>query len=495
MSTSKRPRTSRTAGPQRSSSPGEPPASKRRKPSHVPEQTNGLAFLVDENERAGKTVKAKLTNGVPRSNGVHLDESHAILTQNGVSDETAEESLSKSKVAAPKEIIDISSGEDESSVLEDSDEEQTEAQTDANVQLLSGIDNAPLTNGHLSEDVEEQAAGGAEDVEMEDNEESAEKVAEPASFGELLQARHPGPIDVRRTLQETGVDSRALVTAPDEAMITTGHSLRTALSQALKNNDRDLLESCLATNSVQTIRVTIQRLKSLEVATLLERIAERIFRSPGRTGPLMVWVQWSLVDHGGYLANQPELMQKLRTLAQVVRERASGLLPLLHLKGKLDLLSAQLQHRRDLQINSKAINLENLDDDRGVLYIDGQDDDWSDSDDALDGEKQAGGAQIKGKKLLGELAEDADSDDDVEQDLPNGISHGLEEESSAAGEDDEEEAEEYDLLDIEAEEDSEDESAEQASSDEEAPSDDDEDEEGSEIVVATPKLSTLNRKR
>ena len=95
-----------------------------------------------------------------------------------------------------------------------------------------------------------------------------------------------------------------------------------------------------------------------------------------------MWVQWSLVAHGGYLANQPELMTKVKALAQVVRQRAAGLQPLLHLKGKLDLLHAQLDFRRDMQADSRAANAEELDDPNGVLYIEGEDHDSSDSDDA-----------------------------------------------------------------------------------------------------------------
>jgi len=201
------------------------------------------------------------------------------------------------------------------------------------------------------------------------------------------------------------------------------------------------------------------------------------------------------------MATQPEVMKKLRSLAQVVRERASGLQPLLHLKGKLDLLSAQLELRRNMGAVSRVANATDEDDEEAVMYVEGQDDDWSDDEDVAmeDGlrllhppaSKPKGKGQVATPKT--DMSESED-DDESEESLPNGVAHESDDESD---EDEQEEGE--GLLDQEAEETSDDD-AEEASSDEEESDAESEEstepsEDESEPEIRQPQPKTLNRKR
>ncbi|EME49476.1 hypothetical protein DOTSEDRAFT_68293 [Dothistroma septosporum NZE10] len=450
---------------------------KRPKTSHVP-SAPGLGFLVNEDARAGKKLDAKLTNGVSRARSTRVDESHVNV---------AHDNSGETKAASP---ISISSREEDSSEFDNDDEDAVDSK-----------DVALLRKGHASDgDEDEQADGVEEDAEMADAEEGVS--AEEQTFGDMLQARHPHPIDVSKTLHADIADpERWVPTAANSSLMQSGHSLGTVLVQALKNNDKELLESCFATVDHSTIRLTIQRIKSRDVASLLGKIAERIHKRPGRTGNLMVWVQWSLVTHGGYLASQPELMNKLKSLSRVVRERANGLQPLLHLKGKLDLLSAQLELRRGIQDASRAMNSEDLDDPKGVLYVEGQDEDFTSDDEANN--LQAGTQSRNRSKAKQDVDEDGNGEDDEEMggELPNGAELDAEDESSEGGD-----AVELDgVIDIEAEEGGSGEE-EEAGSDSEADSDmeedddgeesEDEDDDGSDIeTIKTSKANVLNRKR
>lgn len=477
MSTAKRSKRRQAESQTASASPL--PASKRLKSTHVPAQS-GLEFLVDEDARAGKKIEAKLTNGTPRSRSTHVDESLA-----GLAPDTVEEDEGQTKQKVASEVIAISSGEDESSELEEDDED------DANMQ--DGVAKpAPIANGHLGDEEDVEAPHAADDADMIDAE-GEDQQGEP-TFGDLLRARHPESIDVRKSLQEAAdQDAGGLIPMAGISSTTmAGHSLGTVLAQALKTNDKDLLESCFAETDPSTIRRTIARQKSHEIAILLERIAERIHRKPGRTGNLLIWVQWSLVAHGGYLANQPELMTKVKALAQVVRQRAAGLQPLLHLKGKLDLLHAQLDFRREMQAESRAANADDMDDPNGVLYIEGEDHDSSDSDDA----PEEGDEIEQPRRQKGKQGARPTQEDDLERGLLNGVGGDDENESS----EDEDDADLDGMLDIEAEEGSE--NDEEESSNEEADSEEEEDDEGDEsddesdtITVKPVKPNTLNRKR
>lgn len=486
------------------------PGSKRLKTSHVP-QTSGLGFLVDEDARAGRKLEARLTNGVHNPKASRVDESHARVAQ-----DSREEEDGEGATVDGHEIIDISSAEDESSEYESSDEEVAPTKGSA----------VRMTNGHKSEDKpakeaeeaeedeEEGVELGAGDDRMEDVQEngdvaSPEKASQEPSFGDLLQARYPGPINVH-TSANAAPEEKAVVPATSSRALATlsATSLGVVLTQALKTNDKDLLESCLRVTNLPSIKSTITRLPSHLASTLLTRLAERVHRAPGRTGNLMVWIQWTLVTHGGYLSTQPDTMRKLRSLSQVVRERASGLQPLLHLKGKLELLSAQLEHRQHMQAMARIANAQDEEDEDAVVYVEGQDDYWSDEGevagadvamlsgvDDSEGKMPVRVPRQRAQQLITPQS-DAESGDDEsdDEDLPNGVAQEIDEDEE------EDEDENESLFDEEADV-SDDDEGEDLSTDEEASSapeseDDSEvSEDESEPEIKTLPAKKLNRRR
>ncbi|KAH0152256.1 NUC189-domain-containing protein, partial [Aureobasidium melanogenum] len=183
--------------------------------------------------------------------------------------------------------------------------------------------------------------------------------------------------------REEGTQALVPMNQDRSLSLPTATSLGTVLTQALRTNDRDLLETCFQMTDLPSIRSTIQRLQSPLVASLLQRLAERLHKRPGRAGNLMVWVQWSLVSHGGYLASQPDVLKKLKTLSRVIKERANGLQSLVTLKGKLDMLNAQIELRKSVQEtrDGRFDDGDNVDDD--VIYVEGQDDLSSDDENDL----------------------------------------------------------------------------------------------------------------
>ncbi len=265
---------------------------------------------------------------LPTSN---LDESKTFVSGGG--------NATKSNMNSIKEIVEISS--ESSSSDEDSDEENAEE--------------------------EKSAAGG--DVAMEDTaetpQEESEENVEP-SFGDLVRANASEPVDVAGAFEDR---ADKIFKGSKQIQAPSGASLGTVLTQALKTNDVALLESCFHTTDHATIRATIQRLDSPLAGTLLQKLADRLHRKPGRAGSLMVWVQWTLVTHGGYLATQPALMKRLAELNRVIDERAKGLQSLLALKGKLDMLEAQMELRRNMQNQRQRMD---EDDEEGVIYVEDQ---------------------------------------------------------------------------------------------------------------------------
>lgn len=347
----------------------------------------GRLLLQGTNElvraKSGAGLGALVTNGVKDVGRTHVDESHTVV----VSGKAAPDFSG----ADPSSAIDISSGEDGSDYSEDEEEnagtgnapgpvsqEPAPQDQETNIEPRSVSQDHGLADGDVTmEDVKPEndaVAGATEEPEISGDNGGP-------SFGELMRANAPDTIDV--SAKFTAQNQQALTTTGERSVqLPTGMSLGTVLTQSLRTNDVNLLETCFHVKDLAIVRATIERIDSSLATILLERLAERLHSRPGRAGSLMVWIQWTIVAHGGYLASQRELMKKLSSLHGVVGERANSLPLLLALKGKLDMLEAQMNLRKAMQTRSR-INALDEDDEEGVIYVEGQE--HSDSeDDAAD---------------------------------------------------------------------------------------------------------------
>lgn len=318
-----------------------PPAKKARlAQSPAAARPNGLKDLVN-----GLSVPKPTAKSNNARTNVRVDETTMVVGggQAGHGDVDMDNSRN--------DVIEISSADDES-------DQESEANADSN--KSHSVSKDILSNGH-AEEAEEEDAADPEDL----------------SFGDRLRAQEPESVpesrivDVETAFAEGNTLSRTPATPPHARPLSvpSSNSLGTVLTQALRTNDKDLLESCLQVVDVDAIYATVERLPSPLVGSLLQKLAERLRKKPGRAGMLMLWVQWSLVAHGGYLASQPHLVNQLASLNKVLKERANGLLPLLSLKGRLDMLQSQLDLRRRNQRRAA-----NDDEDEAVIYVEGEDD-------------------------------------------------------------------------------------------------------------------------
>lgn len=360
--------------------------------------------------KKGSGLGATVMNGVKDVGKSKVDESQTVIVNGGDSEDVQ-------MTEKEQDVIAISSDEDVDS------------------------DGDVLSEGE-SEHVEPpQAISPDGDEEMKDaghDDNPIEDAGEP-TFGDLVLANQPEPIDVSAAFEDAEPKMLVQSSMNRSLQIPSGMSLSTVLTQSLKTNDTTLLETCFHTNDLGTIRATIERLDSPLAAALLQKLAERLHSRPGRAGNLMVWIQWTLICHGGYLAGQPELMKQLGSLHRVVKERASSLQPLLSLKGKLDMLEAQMNLRKSVQRNARAAHAEDEDDEEGVIYIEGQAE--------SDSEAELVVAATKHNRLTSERKphhdnlEDRESDrnsDSDNDDMPttiNGVIPDSEEEDESGSED------------------------------------------------------------
>ena len=346
------------------------------------DENTGKLLLQGTNElvrtKSGTGVSAVVLNGVKDVGRNHVDESHTVVSG-------GQGTGGLLLGANPSSAIDISSAEEETEYSEEEEQEEdmVEEGEGKGKEERKVIEPQPVSPeaATLDEDINMEDAPSEADAEAGASEkpEAPEEAGEP-TFGEMIRANARDAIDVQANL--TSHNARAIATTGERSVqLPSGMSLGTVLTQSLRTNDVDLLETCFHVRELLIVRTTIERIDSSLATILLDKLAERLHNRPGRAGSLMVWIQWTLIAHGGYLASQPQLMKKLASLYRVIGERANSLQPLLALKGKLDMLEAQMNIRKTMQARSKANALDE-DEEEGVIYVEGQDDSESDDDSA-----------------------------------------------------------------------------------------------------------------
>ncbi|PKS10899.1 hypothetical protein jhhlp_002657 [Lomentospora prolificans] len=327
-------------------------------------------------------------------------------------------SVAESDALGMPNTIEISSdSESEEDVSDDEEDAEDEEMQDA-----SPDDDVDDAKANASEEpTRKRVNGGATQTAKNEEDDESDSDADAApTFGDLL--REQQTIDVHAALSGQADASGSLTTQNTTRTITvpSASSLGTVLNQALRTDDTELLESCFATTDLAVVHNTIERLDSSLAANLLMQLGSRLHQRPGRAGTLMHWVQWTLVVHGGALAAQPEALSKLTKLQKVLAMRARGLNSLLVLKGKLDLLDAQLKLRKKMQARQmrKPGGDEDEDEDENVIYVEGEND--------VDDEQS-------GSRRKRTVVEDDDEVDELL--LANGIGGDSDDEEDDFGED------------------------------------------------------------
>lgn len=312
--------------------------------------------------------------------------------------------------ASQGETIEVSSDAGSDEDISDDDDEDPEADEH---QVNGDAKKSNRTSSHRSGQLPSPKPEGDEASDS-DNE------ATSPSFGELL--RNNDAIDVPALLQQSATAGNSISQPTRTAIAPPSHqSLTTVLSQALRTDDTDLLESCLHTTDLPTIRNTIENIDSTLAGNLLNKLAARLYRRPGRAGSLMTWVQWTLIAHGGALASQPKVIQSLSGLQKVLAERSKGLSSLLALKGKLDLLEGQMDMRRKMQRSSGLIGQGDEDeDDEDTVWVEGETDEGrangvlSRGRRPVDDDDEDDGPAVNG--VVGDSSDEEDEDDEEEDD-------------------------------------------------------------------------------
>ncbi|RPB28108.1 NUC189-domain-containing protein [Terfezia boudieri ATCC MYA-4762] len=311
--------------------------------------------------------------------------------------------------------------------------------------VISGVDTQDMgmIDAADASDVVDEESDNANESE----DETSKHAPEEPSFADKFQT-----LEVSAANNNSAANiSKAFATPPagNKAIKPFSGSLTTVLTQALRTDDAQLLESCLLTTDSKAILNTIRRLDSTYAVTLIEKLSDRIARRPGRAATLSVWVRWTIVAHGGYLLSLPNLMMTLAGLHSTLATRAGALPKLLQLQGRLDMLNAQLELRNSLRrgVGETGVDLAEEEEqiEEGVLYIEGKTkDDNDDSEDENGGSdeepEEVGmeGLQIEDASFIQGKLDASDDEDGEEEEEEEEEERGSAEEGDEEGDEDEE---------------------------------------------------------
>ncbi|GLC46652.1 hypothetical protein PLESTB_001550400 [Pleodorina starrii] len=132
--------------------------------------------------------------------------------------------------------------------------------------------------------------------------------------------------------------------APMPAGSSKADSLSVLLTQAIRSNDRALLERCMATSNPTVIANTVARIVPMDAALFLKAAVDRLVSKPNRAVQLVPWIRAVLHHHTAYLMSAPGVQPALTSLFQAIDSRVKLHDPLLRLYGRLGLV---LHHSRD----------------------------------------------------------------------------------------------------------------------------------------------------
>jgi U3 small nucleolar RNA-associated protein 5 len=408
------------------------------------EDTDELAFTGTRKivkSKSSSVLSSVTTNGTKKTGESQVDESKAVVQQGSFAEDDVEMQDSNQDAISVADSEEYSDDNDQGRQPSDEAKETEKKGADSDVEMDIAEESGP-------------------------EEEEEDQTGEP-SFGELMRA-NAAEIDVEAELEDDVRIGSLVPGKPNAAVqqIPSGVSLSTVLTQSLKTNDTAMLESCFHAGDLSIIRTTIQRLESSLAATLLQKLAERISARPGRYGHLLVWIQWTCVAHGGALAGQPDLLKRMTTLYKVMDQRSSSLPSLLLLKGKLDMLDAQLGLRQSIRSGAQGMESE---DEENVIYVEGEEE-LEDEDSDADFAKHMATPRTK-------LIRDQTFDED--ESMLNGVQSGIDESEDEEEGSEEEEDENEDVFDVEAEESAGSSDAEESLEEDEDDEDDDAESAGS----------------
>jgi len=164
-------------------------------------------------------------------------------------------------------------------------------------------------------------------------------------------------------------------------------SLSLLLQQALTSGDNEMMEHCLSVHDSRIISTTVAKLQPAAACSLLKELTSKIERRPSRSNSLLVWVRALLLGHTSFIISLPNTRGTLHALRSITEARVGMAARLERLSGRLDLVMAQIDTRKDYLLKRKSPEAPNVlyneSDEDSLDMSESSEDDSSEEDDAM----------------------------------------------------------------------------------------------------------------
>ena len=173
--------------------------------------------------------------------------------------------------------------------------------------------------------------------------------------------------------------------APSAAF--SSDSLSLLLQQALTSGDNEMMEHCLSVHESRIIHTTVSKLRPAAASNLLKELTSKIEKRPSRSNSLLVWVRALLLGHTSFLISLPNTRGILHALRSITEARVGMAARLERLSGRLDLVMAQIDTRKDYLLKRKSPEIPQIvydeSDDDSFEFSDSSYEDSSEEDDGI----------------------------------------------------------------------------------------------------------------
>ncbi len=157
-------------------------------------------------------------------------------------------------------------------------------------------------------------------------------------------------MSVNISLLSSGVQGAGDPAGPSDKAV----SVTVLLTQALRADDRQLLEKCFAISNDKVVNSTVQQLAPQDVARLLQVAVQRLQSSPKRGKQIATWLRAMLLHHTAYLMSAPGMFSVRPKLLWSSAHREAFVVPVHDSEPRCERLPQHTETAAERELNAFA---------------------------------------------------------------------------------------------------------------------------------------------
>ncbi len=241
----------------------------------------------------------------------------------------------------------------------------------------------------------------------------------------IVKPNQIGKKAVKRQMEAQSKISKADIPLADRlSTLQTGESKTNSyaklLVQGIQSKDMNIIQSVTSKSEMRVIDSTCRSLPVESIVPFLEFLHVFVTQKNYLVSHVL-WAQAVIRHHVGYLVSTPKVhTEVLLPLSDVISARTANFLPILKLKGKIQMIKRQMEHNRSQRPEGNNLPLLAYQDESDVEEGDGDDDADPKGPPRMDYDSDFLDEYLSDKDNHKDQSSDEDDDDDYEEMETNG---------------------------------------------------------------------------